>query len=114
MGWTRARLLAYKGTWFSDCFDYNGPACYELGTGGPRGGNIQWHYVGHTKNEKNRMCRYGRDGSHLSKIIDYHINQGWCIHYRSWSRTTKEAAEKMERSMLRQFTYDWNKILNHT
>jgi hypothetical protein len=59
--WTRPRLLASKGKWFDDSFDYAGPACYELGTGGPRAGNIQWHYVGHTKNEKSRMSCYGRD-----------------------------------------------------
>jgi hypothetical protein len=43
MGWTRARLLAYKNDWFDASLDYEGPACCEIGTGGPRGGNLEWH-----------------------------------------------------------------------
>jgi hypothetical protein len=58
------------------------------------------------------MSCYGRDGSHLSKIINYHLNQGWYIYYRSHAFATKEAAEKMERTMLSQRPYDWNVLLN--
>ena len=45
MGWARARLLAYKNEWYDASLDHEGPACYEIGTGGPRGGNIEWHYA---------------------------------------------------------------------
>ena len=76
MGWTRARLLAYKNEWYDASLDHEGPACYEIGTGGPRGGNIEWHYVGETVNEKARMSRYGSDGSHLSKMINWHLEAG--------------------------------------
>lgn len=74
MGWTQPRLLATKRAWFDHTFDYNGPACYELGTGGPRGGRIQWHYVGETSNERVRLSCYARSGSHLSDFIEWHDN----------------------------------------
>lgn len=110
--WTRPRLVAYKGHWFDDCFDYDGPACYELGTGGPRAGNIQWHYVGETINERRRISCYARNGSHLSKIIDWHLRQGWHLYYRSRAFPTKALAKKMQDNLLRRFYYDWNVILN--
>ena len=112
MGWTRARRLACKGTWYDDSFDYDGPVCYELGTAGPRGGNIRWHYVGHTKNEKSRMSCYGRDGSHLADIINDHLDRGWCLYYRAWAFDTKEEAAAMEKRRLKSKLYDWNVILN--
>ena len=65
MGWTKPRLLAYGNEWFDASLDHKGPAYYEIGTAGPRGGNIEWHYVGETANEKKRMSCYGRDGSHI-------------------------------------------------
>ena len=68
MGWTGPRLLAYKNEWFDASLDHNVPACYEIGTGGPRGGNIEWHYVGETVNERQRMTQYASDGSHLSPV----------------------------------------------
>ena len=34
--WTKPRLIAFKGHWYDDSFDYDGPACYELGTAGPK------------------------------------------------------------------------------
>jgi len=74
--WTKPRLIAYKSEWYEDPFDYDGPACYQLGTGGPRGGDIQWHYVGEKSNERQRISIYARSGSHLSEIIDYHLRQG--------------------------------------
>jgi hypothetical protein len=54
MGWTKPRLLAKGNEWYGDDFDNEGPACYELGTGGPRGGKTHWHYIGETANEKKR------------------------------------------------------------
>jgi hypothetical protein len=92
MAWTEWRLLANRKEWFDDQLDYEGPSCYELGTGGPRGGNIQPHYVGETKNERERMRQYARHGSHLSKTIDWHLKQGWCLFYRGMAVPSKAAA----------------------
>ncbi|MCI0393116.1 MAG: GIY-YIG nuclease family protein [Acidobacteria bacterium] len=91
---------------------YDGPSCYMLGTGGPLGGNLEWHYVGHTVNERRRMCQYGRDGSHLSRIINYHLNQEWHLWYRAISCGSKEAAGIMERAYLKKYIFDWNYLLN--
>jgi hypothetical protein len=110
--WTKPRLIAYKNQWFDDSFDYTGPACYELGTGGPRGGNIQWHYVGETNNESQRIRKYAEDGSHLSKIIDWHLRQGWHLYYRSRACTTKKEAKQMQDNLLAGYRYDWNDKLN--
>src|SRR5258708_6003692 len=93
MGWTDSRLLAKGSEWYEDGFDYEGPACYELGTGGPRAGNIQWHYVGETGNEKKRLCEYARSGSHLSSTIDWHLKQGWFLYYRACACPSKKAAQ---------------------
>ena len=97
--------------WFSDFLDHDGPACYEIGTGGPRGGRIQWHYVGETNNERRRMGDYGHRGSHLKRFIDWHIRQGWCIYYRATACPTKELARQMQDNLLRRYEYDWNRRL---
>ena len=73
--WTNKRKIACGSEWYGDQFDYEGPACYELGTGGPKGGNIQWRYVGETSNEKKRIEGYARNGSHLSEIINDHLRE---------------------------------------
>jgi hypothetical protein len=112
MGWTKPRLLAYKNKWFDASLDHDGPACYEIGTGGPRGGNLKWHYVGETINEKQRMTRYGTDGSHLSEIISKHLKEDWHIYYHACACKTKEDAKQMQDNLLKRFKYDWNKILN--
>ncbi len=112
MSWTAWRLLARKGEWYDDAFDYEGPACYELGTGGPRGGGIEPHYVGEAKNERNRMREYARHGSHLSEIIDWHLNQGWSLFYRGRALPSKKAAVAMQNRLLAEFEYDWNSVLN--
>jgi hypothetical protein len=106
------RLLATNREWFDYSFDYDGPACYELGTGGPRGGNIQWHYVGETNNELARLICYARSGSHLSAVIDWHLQQGWCLYYRACAADSKAQAKKMQDSLLSRFYYDWNVALN--
>lgn len=112
MGWTQWRKLADRNGWYDDIFDYEGPCCYELGTGGPRGGDIQPHYVGETGNEKKRMCRYGRDGSHLSEIIHAHLREGWCLYYRAFCVESKEKAIEMQNNLLSRYRYDWNDKLN--
>jgi hypothetical protein len=112
MGWTRPRLIAIRGEWFNDFLDNDGPACYELGTGGKRGSNIQWHYVGETSNERKRIECYARNGSHLSKIINRHLNAGWCLYYRACVCSSKKVAKRMQDNLLNRFKYDWNVILN--
>lgn len=111
-GWTKPRVLAFKNTWFDDNFDYDGPACYELGTGGPRGGSIKWHYVGETVGERKRMSEYGRSGSELGSVIRWHLKEGWYLYYCSQACTSKRGAKKMQDSLLSRFTYDWNAQLN--
>lgn len=112
MSWTGWRKLAEDGVWFDDKFDYDGPTCYELALRGPRGGQHTVVYCGHTINEKRRMQTYGRDGSHLAKIIRSHLKDGWHLYYRGWAFRTKPNAEDMERRMLANFDYDWNIALN--
>lgn len=112
MAWTRWRLLAAGREWFDGDLDHDGPACYELSIAGPRGGDRQIVYCGHTVNEKKRMSSYGRDGSHLAEIIRAHLKDGWSLYYRGQCCTSKEAAEAMERRMLGRFRYDWNIVLN--
>jgi GIY-YIG domain-containing protein len=112
MGWTSWRLLAQGQDWFDEEFDNEGPCCYELGTGGPRGGSIRQHYVGETANERKRMSEYGRDGSHLSKIIRWHLREGWCLYYRSWAVNSKAQAFAKQNALLAQYEYDWNTQLN--
>ena len=112
MGWTQPQLLAYKNKWFDASLDYEGPACYEIGTGGPRGGNIEWHYVRQTVNEKQRMTRYGSDGSHLSEMINWHLKQGWYIWYHACAWPSKKAAKKMQDNLLARWEYDWNHVGN--
>ena len=112
MGWTKPRLIAYKGEWFDDSFDHAGHACYELGTGGPKGGRIQWHYVGETRNERGRIACYARNGSHLSDIIDKHLRAGWHLYYRACACSSKEAAKQRQDNLLGRHNYDWNIMLN--
>ena len=112
MGWTAPRLLAKGNEWYDDSFDYDGPACYELGTGGPRGGNIRVHYVGETANERKRLSEYARSGSHLSSTIARHLRDGWCLYYRACACSSKKAAKEMQDSLLARNKYDWNTIDN--
>ena len=112
MGWTRPRVIAVKGKWVPELLDNDGPACYELGTGGPRGGNIQWHYVGETTNERSRIKCYARNGSRLSEIINWHLNRGWYLYYRAVACVSKITAKQMQDNLLNRFKYDWNQMLN--
>jgi hypothetical protein len=114
MAWTAWRLLAERSKWFDEQFDHAGAACYELSIAGPRGGDRRIVYCGHTGNEEKRMSTYGRDGSHLAKIIRSHLRDGWCLYYRGWCCDSKGEADSMERRMLRGFDYPWNIILNQS
>lgn len=112
MAWTSWRKVADRNEWYSDQFDWDGPACYELGLAGPRGGDLQPVYVGETKNEQARIAAYASHGSHLSPLIDYHLRQGWALWYRAQSKPSKAAAVRMQDSLLARFKYDWNRQLN--
>lgn len=112
MRFTNWRRLADNRAWYKDDFDYDGPACYELGTGGPRGGQIESHYVGETKNERQRMSAYANHGCHLSPIIDDHLRLGWTLYYRAIACSSKREAKRLQDKLLGKFSYDWNYQLN--
>ncbi len=110
--WTNWRRLADKFYWDDHEFDYDGPACYELGIGGPNYGNIRIVYVGETGNEKKRLVSYAKHGSHLSEIIDYHLKRGFSLYYRGIALPSKAAAMDMQDNLLNGYDYDWNLQLN--
>jgi hypothetical protein len=70
MPWTDWRKIADRNSYFSEVLYWDGPCCYELALGGPRGGIRFIIYTGETRNERQRMLAYGRHGSHLSKILN--------------------------------------------
>lgn len=107
--WTNPRKIADRDFWYSEEFDYDGPACYELIIAGRRQGNAQIVYVGETGNEENRISGYARHGSHLSEIIDWHLANGWCLYYRSQALPSKEIAIDMQNRLLKNHVYPWNK-----
>jgi hypothetical protein len=106
--WTGMRKIADAQTWYTDCFDHEGAACYELVLAGPRGGSPQVVYVGETGNERARLSCYARNGSHLSELINLHLAHGWSLYYRAQALDSKEAAKKMQDSRLARFFYPWN------
>jgi len=106
------RKIADRKHWYDESFDWQGAACYELALGGPRGGVRHIVYVGETKNEKSRIAKYARSGSHKSRIIDQHLRDGWCLYYRAQIKRSKNEAVAMQNSLLKRFDYDWNMILN--
>ncbi len=112
MRWTNWRLLATADEWCDDRCDWTGPACYELGTGGSRGGRIRIHYVGETANELTRMRSYARNGSHLGQIIEDHLGDGWYLYYRAISCDSKRCAKELQDRLLARHAYDWNIRLN--
>lgn len=113
MGWTRWRKIAERAEYIDDWSDYDGPAVYELATGGPDGKRIRVHYVGETQCESARIGAYARHGSHLRRIIDDHLDRGWSLYYRAIACTSKDEAKRRQDDLLRRFEYDWNIVLNH-
>lgn len=107
MVWTKWRKLADRNYWYDEEFDYAGPACYELGLGGPNYNNIHPVYVGETGNEKARLSAYARHGSHLSEIIDDSLKR-YTLYYRAQAMDSKAAAKRMQNSLLNKYKYDWN------
>jgi hypothetical protein len=65
-------------------------------------------YVGETANERARLASYGRDGSHLSDVIWWHLKQGWHLHYRATAMASKDDALAMQNRLLAGYAYDWN------
>lgn len=110
--WTRWRKIADRREWWGDALDWDGPACYELGIGGPRGGGVRIVYVGETSCERKRVIAYASHGSHLSKIIGSHLRDGWCLYYRAQATNSKRAAVRMQNNLLAIHDYDWNIRLN--
>lgn len=110
--WTRWLRIATRDEWFDDALDWDGPACYELGLGGPRSGVKHIVYVGETINERRRVATYARSGSHLATIIRSHLKDGWVLYYRAQSKRSKAAARRMQNSLLSRYEYDWNLQLN--
>ena len=110
--WTNWRKIADRSYWYAETLDWDGPACYELALAGTRGGALRVVYVGETVNEMKRLLAYAKHGSHLSKIIDAHLVNGWHLHYRARAADTKEAAVKTQDWLLARYDYDWNIKLN--
>ena len=81
--WTCWRKIADSYQWYGDELDWDGPACYKLAIGGPRGGDLRIVYVGETACERNRIIAYASHGSHLSEIIARHLKQGLHLFYRA-------------------------------
>ena len=112
MRWTSWRKLAEGNKWYDDTFDWEGPACYQLGLAGPRGGNMKIMYVGETKNESIRMSQYGAAGSHIKREISKSIKNGWTLWYRAQAFKTKKDAKAFQDRQLGQNDYPWNVIKN--
>ena len=112
MAWTRWRKIADRRHWFPEALDWNGPACYELALAGPRGGDLRIVYVGETVNEHSRVVAYASRGSHLAEIIASHLRRGWCLFYRAQAKVSKAEAVRMQNSLLADYDYDWNILLN--
>jgi hypothetical protein len=112
MRWTKWRKIAQGNEWFDEEFDYDGPACYELGIGGPRGGGILPVYVGETGNEESRIAQYARGDGHVEKHIRAALRAGKVLYYRGVAMGTKKQAKQMQDRMLGRFQYDWNTHLN--
>lgn len=103
-GW---RKLADSTHWYDDEFDYDGPACYELGVGHSRS-RVRPTYVGETKSESARISSYGAGHSHLSKTIDSYLRRGFNLYYRGMAVSSKAEAKAMQDNYLSEYDYEWN------
>ena len=88
-------------------------------------------YIGSTHREPpvmslyQRLSEYMKDGSHIKKIIQRALNQGFAIHAR-WIKLSQDLcdkkckenginiAEELENRYLKQFDYAWNTRGNDT
>jgi hypothetical protein len=110
--WTEWKLIADKYRYYTEDFDYNEPSCYELGIRKLKGGKVHPVYVGETVNERLRIHQYAISGSHLTKIINWHLRNGWLLFYRGQAKKSKREAIKMQNRLLDKYDYDWNIQLN--
>ena len=113
----------------SVAFRNNGGTCcgiYELKV--VRGNTEAVVYIGSTHRESGmslyqRLSEYMKDGSHIRRIIQSALNQGFAIHAR-WIKLSQELcdkkckengnniAEKLENYYLKEFDYAWNQRNN--
>lgn len=105
-GW---RKIADRSNWYDAEFDYDGPACYELGTGHSRT-QVTVRYVGETENERSRISSYAQNGSHISREINSSLRKGYNLYYRGMALPSKKAAKKMQDNLLAGYDYDWNSV----
>jgi hypothetical protein len=111
MGWTHWKLLANQESWYSNEIKYQGPACYELGIRGKWKQYVIPVYVGNTDNLFRRMDQYGRNGSHLRKLLLKYRNHDYALYFRYSPHRMKSAAQKEEKDLLLKFgleRYPWN------
>ena len=106
--WTEWRKIAEGSKWFPDVIDHVGPACYELGIGGPRARSAEPMYVGETDNERRRISGYARSGWHLKKEIGMTLRAGWSLYYRAQALPSREAARRMQNRLLVKYDYPLN------
>jgi hypothetical protein len=106
--WTAWKKLADRRQWYSAALPDPEPGCYELATGGPRGGNLVIQYIGETGNLRSRLRSYGQTGSHLGVLIDAELRRGSSLFFRVYRRSCKEEAVAMEYRQLRRWLYQWN------
>jgi hypothetical protein len=106
--WTDWRQIASGNSWSDADLDWDGPACYELALGGPRGGGLQQVYVGETSNERARISSYAYCGSHLRREINLALRRGWTLFYRARAMRSKAEAVLAQDALLAQYDYDWN------
>jgi len=108
MAWTNWRKIAVGNEWFDEEFDHDGPACYELGIGRPRGRKVERVYVGETDNEQRRVKLYAQGHGHIEKEIRRELRSGYVLYYRGQAKSSKGAAKKMQDRLLEKCDYPWN------
>lgn len=99
--WTEWRKIAEGKLWSPEVIDHCGPACYELGIGGPRSRKtIMPIYVGETDNEKRRVTYHARLGGHIGRELSDALRKGFSLYYRAQALPTKSAAKRMQDRLL--------------
>jgi hypothetical protein len=108
MGWSRWRKLCDEDYLYNEHLDWDGPVCYELALGGPRGGGLEIVYVGESGNARQRLSRHGLERSHLRETIRAYLRQGWCVFCRVQRKESKSEAVRLQNSRLAKYSYPWN------
>ena len=109
MGWTQTeivRIIRVEMV-YDDSGDHAGPACYELGTGGPKGGGIHYRHICCGDKKRNvGESLVMLEMAHSSDIIDKHLRAGWHLYYRACACSSKEAIEQRQDNLLGRSDYD--------